>query len=177
MSPFAANPIRALRTAVLALLLCAPAALDAQTSSDSAGASVTVRVKPSDYGRRFKRMVLPAAAGAGVGLVAGGVFGSGPFYEMTGCCGGGDDPGLASGLWGAFLGATAGATLGPYVMRNGENPVSLSRAFTGAIVGIGTGIFLGIAGAQVDPDDFRGLLIGFSIGQGGTAAAFAVPYP
>jgi hypothetical protein len=162
---------------ILALaLLCAPATLDAQAPSDSAGAE-PVRIERSEYAPRFRRMAVPAMVGSGVGLVAGGLFGAGPFYEMTGCCGGGDDPGLTSGLWGAFIGATAGATLGAYVMRTSDQPVSSSRTFTGAIVGIGTGIFVGLAGTQIDPDDFRGLLIGFSIGQGGTAAAFAMPYP
>jgi hypothetical protein len=163
------------RLILLLTLLCAPAALDAQTPSDSTAAPE--RIPTSEYTRRFQRMALPAMAGSGVGMVAGGLIGSGPFYDITGCCGGGDDPGLTSGLWGAFIGAAAGATMGAYVMRTSDHPVSISRAFTGAIVGVGTGIFVGFAGAQVDPDDFRGLLIGFSIGQGGTAAAFAMPYP
>ncbi|HEU4881193.1 MAG TPA: hypothetical protein VFT45_03075 [Longimicrobium sp.] len=161
---------------ILALaLLCAPAALDAQTADSTA--VTPVRIERSEYAHRFQRMAVPAMVGSGVGLVAGAVYGAGPFYEATRCCGGGDDPGLTSGLWGAFIGATAGATLGAYVTRTSDQPVSLSRAFTGAIVGIGTGIAVGIAGAQVDPNDARGLLIGFSIGQGGTAAGFAIPYP
>jgi hypothetical protein len=165
------------RLILIIALLCAPAALGAQTPADSTASPVTVRVEAADYTKRFKRMAVPAMVGSGAGLVAGGLFGLGPFYDITGCCGGGDDPGLSSGLWGAFIGATAGATMGAYVMRNSDHPVSISRAFTGAIVGVGTGIFVGLAGTQVDPDDFRGLLIGFSIGQGGTAAAFAMPYP
>ena len=164
------------RLVLFAALLCTPAALDAQVGTDSTG-TMPVRVEREDYARRFRRMAVPAMVGSGVGLVAGGLYGAGPFYEATGCCGGGDDPGLTSGLWGAFIGATAGATLGAYVTRNSDNPVSLSRTFTGAVVGIGTGIFVGIAGTQIDPDDFRGLLVGFSIGQGGTAAGFAIPYP
>ena len=165
------------RLILIIALLCAPAGLDAQTSTDSTGAAVPVRVETAEYTKRFKRMAVPAMVGSGAGLVAGGLFGGGPFYDITGCCGGGDDPGLSSALWGAFIGATAGATMGAYVMRTSDHPVSISRAFTGAIVGIGTGIVVGVAGTQVDPDDFRGLLIGFSIGQGGTAAAFAMPYP
>ncbi|HEX6372005.1 MAG TPA: hypothetical protein VF006_23980 [Longimicrobium sp.] len=166
------------RLILLGILLCAPAALDAQAATDSTGASASVRrVEASEHGRRFRRMVLPAAVGSGVGMVAGAVFGSGPFYSATGCCGGGDDPGLTSGLAGALLGATMGATLGAYVTRNSENPVSFSRAFTGATVGIAIGVLVGIAGAELDGADPRGLVIGFSIGQGMTTAGFAVPYP
>lgn len=160
------------------ILLCAPAALDAQTAADSTGAMPPVPVvRTSDYPRRFQRMVVPAVVGSGVGLVAGGLFGSGPFYDATGCCGGGDDPGLTSGLVGAVAGATLGSTLGAYVTRNSDNPVSLSRAFTGATVGLAIGLLFGIAGAELADADPRGLLVGFSIGQGITAAGFAVPYP
>lgn len=165
-----------LRFALL-LLLCAPAALGAQETApgDSTPAPqpvVDMRVKP---GSRFSRMVVPAVVGSGIGLVAGGYIGGGPFYDATGCCGGGDSPGLTSGLWGAVIGATAGSTLGAYLTRSDRHPVSLSRAFVGATVGIGAGVLVGIAGAGID--DFRGLLVGFSIGQGMTTAGFAVPYP
>lgn len=165
------------RLLLVILLCCAPAALHAQTPTDSTAASVPVPVKPADYPRRFQRMVVPAVVGSGVGLVAGGLFGAGPFYDATGCCGGGDDPGLGSGLTGAVLGATLGSTLGAYVTRNSDNPVSLSRAFVGATIGLGVGLLFGIAGAEVADADPRGLLIGFSIGQGIAAAGYAVPYP
>ena len=55
--------------------------------------------------------------------------------------------------------------------------MSLSRAFTGATVGLAAGLLFGIAGAAVADGDARGLLIGFAIGQGITTAGFAVPYP
>lgn len=100
-------------------------------------------------------------------MVAGALYGLGPFYDATGCCGGGDDPSLTSGL--------VGATVGAYVTRTSDHPVSLSRALAGATVGIGTGLFVGAAGAQLA--DLRGFVIGFSLGQGGTVAGFALPYP
>jgi iron complex transport system permease protein len=166
------------RLLLIVLLSCAPDALSGQTATDSNAATVSVRiVQRSDYQRRFQRIVVPAVVGSGVGLVAGGMFGLGPFYDATGCCGGGDDPGLTSGLMGAVAGATLGSTLGAYVTRNSDNPVSLSRAFTGATVGLAVGVLFGIAGAAVADGDARGLLVGIAIGQGGTAAAFAVPYP
>lgn len=158
-------------------LFCAPNALDAQTATDSTAASAPLVVERSDYGRRFQRMVLPAAVGSGVGLMAGGYFGGGPFYQATGCCGGGDDPGLTSGLVGGVAGAVLGSALGAYVTRNSENPVSFSRAFGGASVGLAVGVLFGLAGAAVLDGDSRGLLVGFAIGQGMTTAGFAVPYP
>jgi hypothetical protein len=121
------------------------------------------------------RLVVPAVVGSAVGLVAGGYIGAGPFYDATGCCGGGDDPGLTSGLAGAVIGATVGSTVGAYATRSRGHPVSLSRALLGATVGIGAGVLVGFAGASID--DFRGLLVGFSIGQGMTTAGYAVPYP
>lgn len=170
--------MRTLRLAIL-LLLSAPAALAAQepaprdtTLNPPPLPVVDLRVQSRT---RFSRMVVPAVIGSGVGLVAGGYIGGGPFYDATGCCGGGDDPGLTSALWGALIGATAGSTLGAYATRSSEHPVTLSRAFVGATIGIGTGVLVGIAGASMD--DFRGLLVGFSIGQGMTTAGFAVPYP
>ncbi|HEX5869500.1 MAG TPA: hypothetical protein VFY65_03730 [Longimicrobium sp.] len=166
-----------LRLMLIACLLAAPAALGAQVEGDSAAGGARGRIERSEHPRRFQRMVVPAIVGSGVGLVAGAAFGAGPFYSATGCCGGGDDPGLTSGLVGAFAGATLGATLGAWITRTSDQPVSSSRAFVGATLGIGTGLLVGLAGTQIDPDDFRGLLVGFSIGQGGTAAAFAVPYP
>jgi hypothetical protein len=165
------------RLLLIILLCCAPAALEAQTATDSTGASVPLVVERSDYGRRLQRMVVPAAVGSGVGLVAGGLFGLGPFYDATGCCGGGDDPGLSSGLAGGVAGAILGSALGAYVTRNSENPVSLSRAFPGATVGLAAGVLFGIAGAAVTDGDARGLLVGIAIGQGMTTAGFAVPYP
>jgi hypothetical protein len=171
-----------MRTLRLALvLLCAPTVLAAQQSPprDSALAPPplpTVDVQPrAKPGERFGRMVVPAVIGSGVGLVAGAYAGAGPFYEATGCCGGGDDPGLSSALWGGVIGATLGSTLGAYVTRSSDHPVSLSRAFVGSTVGIGAGLLVGFAGAGVD--DARGLLVGFAIGQGMTTAGFAVPYP
>ena len=125
--------------------------------------------------QRFARMALPAMLGSGAGLLVGGYLGSGPFYTSTGCCGGGDDPGLTSGLWGAMIGATLGSALGAYATRNYDNPVSLPRALLGATVGVGTGVLTGLAGGHTA--DFGGLLVGFSIGQGGTTALFATPYP
>lgn len=165
------------RLLLVVLLFCAPAALDAQTTADSTAAPAPAPVKPADYGRRLQRMVVPAVVGSGAGLVAGGLFGVGPFYRATGCCGGGDDPGITSGLVGAVAGATLGSTLGVYVTRNGDDPVSLSRAFTGATVGLGVGVLVGLAGAAVTDGDARGLLVGIAIGQGMTTAAYAVPYP
>jgi uncharacterized membrane protein YeaQ/YmgE (transglycosylase-associated protein family) len=164
---------------VLVVILCsAPAALGAQTATDSTGATPPVPVvQTSDYAPRFQRMVVPAVVGSGVGLVAGGLFGLGPFYDATGCCGGGDDPGITSGLVGAVAGATLGSTLGAYATRTSDKPVSLSRAFVGATVGLGIGLLFGIAGAELADADPRGLLIGFAIGQGMTTAGFAVPYP
>jgi hypothetical protein len=159
------------------LVCCAPAALDAQTATDSTAAAAPQVIERSDYGRRFQRMVVPAVVGSGVGLVGGAVFGGGPFYQATGCCGGGDDPGLTSGLVGAVAGATLGSTLGAYLTRNTDNPVSLSRAFTGATVGLAVGVLFGIAGASVADGDARGLLVGFAIGQGIATAGFAAPYP
>jgi hypothetical protein len=165
------------RLLLVILLCCAPAALDAQTATDSTPAAAPLVVQRSDYGRRFQRMVVPAAVGSGVGLVAGAVFGGGPFYQATGCCGGGDDPGLTSGLAGGVAGAILGSALGAYITRNSENPVSLSRAFGGATVGLAVGVLFGLAGAGVADGDSRGLLIGFAIGQGITTTGFAVPYP
>ena len=164
--------------ACLFVLLLAPAALAAQEPvppADSVPPLPAVEVRKRTPGERFRRMVLPATIGSGIGLVAGGYIGSGPFYSATGCCGGGDDPGLTSGLWGALIGATLGSTLGAYAMGTTEEPVSSSRAFVGATIGIGTGLLVGFAGAHLD--DFRGLLVGFTIGQGTTTAGFAVPYP
>lgn len=171
--------MRTFRFAIL-LLLCAPAALAAQEPAprDTTPAPppaqpvVDLRVHSRT---RFSRMVVPAVIGSGVGLVAGGYIGAEPFYDATGCCGGGDDPGLTSALWGAVIGATVGSTVGAYATRSREHPVTLSRAFVGATVGIGVGLLTGFAAGQVD--DFRGRLVGFSIGQGVTTAGFAVPYP
>jgi uncharacterized membrane protein YeaQ/YmgE (transglycosylase-associated protein family) len=165
------------RLLLVILLYSTPAALDAQAATDSTAAPAPLVVERADYGRRFQRMVVPAVVGSGVGLVVGGLFGSGPFYDATGCCGGGDDPGLTSGLVGAVAGATLGSTLGAYVTRNSDNPVSLSRAFTGATVGLAVGVLFGLAGAAVADGDSRGLLVGIAIGQGMTTAGFAVPYP
>lgn len=166
------------RLVLVLLLCCAPAVLDAQTAADSTGAPASVpRVQRSDYLPRFQRMVVPAVVGSGLGVVAGGMFGAGPFYDATGCCGGGDDPGIASALAGAAVGATLGSTLGAYVTRTSDHPVSLSRAFTGASVGLGIGLLVGLAGAVIADGDSRGLLIGFAIGQGMSTAGFAVPYP
>lgn len=164
---------------LLAVLLFAPSVLEAQTSSDTAAAAPLPAAKAveRDAGARFRRMVVPAALGSGLGMVAGVLIGSGPFYEATGCCGGGDDPGLTSGLAGALIGATAGSALGAWITRSPEYPVSFTRAATGAILGIGAGVLVGIAGAELDGADPRGLVIGFAIGQGFTTAGFAVPYP
>lgn len=166
-------------------LLCTPAALAAQEPAPQEAPATNalllppplpvVEVQPGTASRRFARMVVPATLGSAVGLVTGAYTGGIIFYEATGCCGGGDDPGLTSGLYGAVIGATLGSMIGAYATRNSEYPVSFSRAFLGATVGIGGGVLAGIAGAHLD--DFRGLLIGFTVGQGTTTALFAVPYP
>jgi hypothetical protein len=163
------------RILLVVLLLSAPDALAAQ-AADTTGAPAAPVVRATNR-QRFERMVLPAALGSGVGLVAGALVGAGPFYESTGCCGGGDDPGLTSALWGAVAGATLGSALGAYLTRTGDKPVSFPRALLGATVGLGAGALLGAVGAQLDRGDPPGVLIGFSIGQGATTAAFAVPYP
>lgn len=164
------------RLIFLGILMCIPAALQAQAAADTANVPVPV-VQTSDYGQRFTRMAVPAAVGSGVGLLGGLWLGVGPFYSATGCCGGGDDPGLASGLAGALIGATVGSALGAYVTRDAENPVSWSRALLGATVGILPGVLVGLGGAVLGDGDHRGLVVGFSVGQGMTTAGFALPYP
>lgn len=165
------------RILVVVILLAAPHAVAAQEVDSTAPVpNFEERARASDA-ERFKRMVVPAALGSGAGLVAGVVIGSGPFYDATGCCGGGDDPGLLSALWGAFIGATAGSALGAYITNTSAHPVSFKRALTGATVGIATGLLMGIAGAEFADADPRGLVIGFAIGQGITTAGFAVKYP
>lgn len=165
-----------LRLILIGILMCIPAALQAQEAADTASAPVPL-VQTQDYGRRFTRMAVPAAVGSGVGLLGGLWLGVGPFYSATGCCGGGDDPGLTSGLAGALIGSVLGSTLGAYVTRDSENPVSFSRALLGGTVGILPGVLVGLGGAVLQDGDSRGMLIGFSIGQGMTTAGFALPYP
>jgi uncharacterized membrane protein YeaQ/YmgE (transglycosylase-associated protein family) len=173
-----------LRAALLALL-CAPAMLAAQEPAPQAAPAAALLLEPPPLpivdvrqptaGQRFGRMVLPAVLGSGLGLVAGGYFGSTILYDATNWGSGGDDPGLEPGLLGAVIGATLGSMIGAYAARDYEHPVSLSRAFIGSTVGIGVGVLTGIAGAHLA--DFGGLILGFSMGQGTTTALFAVPYP
>lgn len=169
----------------LFVLLCTPAALRGQEMIPAGGFPVdsvlaapplpVVDIQQRTASQRFARMVIPASLGSGLGLLAGGYVGSVTFYNATGCCGGGDDPGLESGLMGAAIGATLGSMIGAYATRSHDHPVSLARAFLGATVGLGTGIAMGFAGGSVG--DVPGLLIGFSVGQGVTTSLFAVPYP
>ena len=164
------------RILLVVAVLAAPAALRAQSDSVPPLPTVQAAEKPSATSR-FQRMALPAVLGSGLGLVAGAYIGAEPFYDATGCCGGGDDPGLTSALGGAVIGSVLGSSLGAYVTRTKDEPVSFTRAFLGATVGLASGVFFGIAGAELADQDPSGLLVGFSVGQGMTTAAFAVPYP
>jgi hypothetical protein len=171
--------------AVLLALLCAPASLLAQEPAPRGEAAAALLLEPPPLpivdvrqptaSERFGRMVVPAVLGSGLGLVAGGYFGSTIVYDATGWGSGGDSPGLETGLYGAVIGATLGSMIGAYTARDDQHPVSLSRAFVGATVGIGAGVLTAIAGGHLA--DFGGVVVGFSMGQGTTTALFAVPYP
>lgn len=83
-----------------------------------------------------------ASAGSLIGLALGAGVGV-AYYQATGCCGGGDDPGLTSLLVGALVGSTSGSAAGAAIV--GE---PWGGALIGSTAGVATGLAIAYAGRK-----------------------------
>jgi hypothetical protein len=155
---------RMIRSSVVGMICLALAgAVDAQSSmadTSPAAADTTERMSAA-------RLILSATAGSAAGYVIGLRVGAATHW------GGGDDPDLIGVLVFSALGGAAGTSLGLNLGSGGRVPVSESIVYSVM------GILTGAAGAVLVNEltdgsvDEKGLVIGFSIGQGVWAGAIA----
>ena len=183
---------RGLKT-IIAIALALPLRLEAQAAlqrsdftSQPDTPSFTLSSQPSGQAvatrSRFWRAAAASSAGSALGLVVGAPLGL-TLRNATGCCfEGGDDPGLTEGLIGALAGATVGSALLGWTSDDLRPPHRFGQYVSGAVIGIMPGFALGSLGAwafdSIDPDlPLVGFVLGFSVGQGTTAALVGTRRP
>ncbi|HSJ10237.1 MAG TPA: hypothetical protein VK928_09995, partial [Longimicrobiales bacterium] len=108
-------------------------------------------------------LMLGAAAGSAIGLVAGFSIGEGLGW------GGGDDPGLASALLFSGIGSAVGTAAGVQLFSAGRVPFGTTWGVS--VITILAGIGGAVAFNRVTDGryDVGGVIIGYSLGQGITA--------
>lgn len=135
-----------------------PAAFQGMPLNPTLGSETTGESNAS-----FATTFVFASAGSLIGFAAGAGLGI-AYYEATGCCGGGDDPGLNSVLSGMVIGSTTGSTLGA-ALFGGE---SWGGSFLGSTIGVATGALIAYAGGQIGASG--GAIFLYSLAQGLTTA-------
>lgn len=108
-----------------------------------------------------------ASAGSLVGLAAGAGLGH-TYYQATGCCRRGDDPGLSSLLWGMAIGSTTGSAMGA-VFAGGR---TWGGSFLGSTIGVATGLLAANAGDRLGVPEGGGVLL-YSLMQGFSTAVIS----
>lgn len=153
---------RALNCAILLLVFTAAAARGQQADSTYV----------QDYPERpFWLPVAGGVAGAGVGMVSGGLLGYG--YAQCDPEGVADFCGVGEALIGLAIGSTVGSITGAYIgAKIGDGRPSVVRTFVGSVLGVGVGLGAGMLADRFIANDLSGFLA-YAVGQGlaaGTAA-------
>jgi hypothetical protein len=95
---------------------------------------------------------LGTGLGSLVGVFGGVLFGEHVFYPVTGCCGGGDDPGLLSNMAFALAGSIVVGGVGGYLGTRAQK-VPFTRMLAGSAGGAGAGLLVAVALSQLDADE------------------------
>jgi hypothetical protein len=113
---------------------------------NNVGVSASADTATPPRGRVAQRLTA-SAAGAVIGLFAGGYIGS----QSAGNCGC-DDPGLVETIYGGLAGVTLGAALGASALELRSVcsfGTRFGRSLLGAALGTVGGLFIGLGGGQV----------------------------
>lgn len=118
----------------------------------------------------FGRLVVPATLGSLAGTAIGGLWGGRLEWGNS------DYRGLEGVLLFGMLGGTIGSATGAWLADRGRGDVGYGPAVFAAAVGVVGGVFGAYTVSAVSRGDltFRGVYIGFALGQGIVTAAAAL---